>query len=131
MWRELGRLSVSVARYARSLRRSFVRSSVPSPPHGETNQERQRPPKNHHNPLKMSSLRVRKVMTQPINLIFRFLQNQQRISVWLFNQSNLRIEGVILVRVPGHCVGVAWALCGLFLCLSVAKGLLRRQWLAV
>lgn len=42
--------------------------------------------------------RVRKVMTQPINLIFRFLQNQQRISIWLFNQSNLRIEGVILVR---------------------------------
>ncbi len=42
--------------------------------------------------------RVRKVMTQPINLIFRFLQNQQRISVWLYNQSSLRIEGLLLVR---------------------------------
>mmetsp|Transcript_36104 Transcript_36104/g.52930 ORF Transcript_36104/g.52930 Transcript_36104/m.52930 type:complete len:87 (-) Transcript_36104:108-368(-) len=44
----------------------------------------------------MSSTKVLKMMTQPINLIFRFLQNQQRISVWLYNQANVRIEGVVL-----------------------------------
>mmetsp|Transcript_2045 Transcript_2045/g.2361 ORF Transcript_2045/g.2361 Transcript_2045/m.2361 type:complete len:88 (-) Transcript_2045:682-945(-) len=40
--------------------------------------------------------RVQKVMTQPINLIFRFLQNKVRIQVWLYEQSNLRIEGRIV-----------------------------------
>ena len=32
-------------------------------------------------------------MTQPINLIFRFLQNKARIQVWLFENNELRIEG--------------------------------------
>mmetsp|Transcript_10095 Transcript_10095/g.12609 ORF Transcript_10095/g.12609 Transcript_10095/m.12609 type:complete len:88 (-) Transcript_10095:121-384(-) len=40
--------------------------------------------------------RVQKVMTQPINLIFRFLQNKARIQIWLYEQSNLRIEGRIV-----------------------------------
>ncbi|KAJ1615692.1 hypothetical protein T492DRAFT_1111758 [Pavlovales sp. CCMP2436] len=40
--------------------------------------------------------RVQKVMTQPINLIFRFLQNKTRIQVWLFEQTDLRIEGRII-----------------------------------
>eukprot|EP00288_Rhodomonas_lens_P015558 CAMPEP_0177713482 /NCGR_PEP_ID=MMETSP0484_2-20121128/12965_1 /TAXON_ID=354590 /ORGANISM="Rhodomonas lens, Strain RHODO" /LENGTH=81 /DNA_ID=CAMNT_0019225379 /DNA_START=240 /DNA_END=485 /DNA_ORIENTATION=- len=35
-------------------------------------------------------------MTQPINLIFRFLQNKSRIQVWLFEQTDLRIEGQII-----------------------------------
>jgi small nuclear ribonucleoprotein E len=40
--------------------------------------------------------RVQKIMTQPINLIFRFLQSRQKIQVWLFDQSDLRIEGRII-----------------------------------
>lgn len=40
--------------------------------------------------------RVQKIMTQPINLIFRFLQSQQRICVWLYDQADLRIEGRII-----------------------------------
>ena len=43
-------------------------------------------------------LQVQKVMTQPINLIFRFLQNKSRIVVWLFDQVHCRIEGRIIVR---------------------------------
>ena len=35
-------------------------------------------------------------MTQPINLIFRFLQSKQRILVWLYDQTDLRIEGRII-----------------------------------
>eukprot|EP00287_Rhodomonas_sp_CCMP768_P002398 CAMPEP_0196718114 /NCGR_PEP_ID=MMETSP1091-20130531/1394_1 /TAXON_ID=302021 /ORGANISM="Rhodomonas sp., Strain CCMP768" /LENGTH=82 /DNA_ID=CAMNT_0042058693 /DNA_START=222 /DNA_END=470 /DNA_ORIENTATION=+ len=35
-------------------------------------------------------------MTQPINLIFRFLQNKSRIQVWLYEQTDLRIEGQII-----------------------------------
>mmetsp|Transcript_43869 Transcript_43869/g.103292 ORF Transcript_43869/g.103292 Transcript_43869/m.103292 type:complete len:89 (+) Transcript_43869:219-485(+) len=40
--------------------------------------------------------KVQKIMTQPINLIFRFLQNKSRIQVWLFEQTDLRIEGQII-----------------------------------
>ena len=40
--------------------------------------------------------RIQKVMTQPINLIFRFLQNKARIQIWLYEQSNMRIEGRII-----------------------------------
>merc|ERR1712110_599736 len=39
--------------------------------------------------------KVQKVMTWAINLIFRFLQNKSRIQVWLYENVNLRIEGVI------------------------------------
>lgn len=35
-------------------------------------------------------------MTQPINQIFRLLQNKARIQVMLFEQSSQRIEGVII-----------------------------------
>ena len=44
----------------------------------------------------MASAKVQKVMTQPINLIFRFLQNKSRIQVWLYEQVNTRIEGRII-----------------------------------
>lgn len=37
-----------------------------------------------------------KVMTQPINQIFRLLQNKARIQVMLFEQNNVRIEGIII-----------------------------------
>lgn len=40
--------------------------------------------------------KVQKIMTQPINLMFRFLQSKQRIQVWLFDQADLRIEGKII-----------------------------------
>jgi len=35
-------------------------------------------------------------MTQPINLIFRFLQSRQKVQIWLFEQTDLRIEGRII-----------------------------------
>lgn len=35
-------------------------------------------------------------MTQPINLIFRFLQSRQKVQIWLFEQKELRIEGRII-----------------------------------
>nr|XP_045722065.1 small nuclear ribonucleoprotein E-like [Mirounga angustirostris] len=37
-----------------------------------------------------------KVMVQPINLIFRYLQTRSRIQVWLYEQVNMRIEGCII-----------------------------------
>uniref|UniRef100_A0A6G1S096 Small nuclear ribonucleoprotein E n=1 Tax=Hypotaenidia okinawae TaxID=2861861 RepID=A0A6G1S096_9GRUI len=40
--------------------------------------------------------KVQKVMVQPINLIFRYLQNRSRIQVWLYEQVNMRIEGCII-----------------------------------
>jgi small nuclear ribonucleoprotein E len=40
--------------------------------------------------------KVQKVMVQPINLIFRYLQNRSRIQVWLYEQTNMRIEGCII-----------------------------------
>mmetsp|Transcript_33094 Transcript_33094/g.53152 ORF Transcript_33094/g.53152 Transcript_33094/m.53152 type:complete len:88 (+) Transcript_33094:76-339(+) len=38
----------------------------------------------------------KKVMTQPINQIFRLLQNKSRIQIMLYEQTNMRIEGVII-----------------------------------
>lgn len=40
--------------------------------------------------------KVQKIMTQPINLIFRFLQNKTRIQIWLYENVDLRIEGRIV-----------------------------------
>lgn len=40
--------------------------------------------------------KVQKVMVQPINLIFRFLQNRSRIQVWLSENVKLRIEGLLI-----------------------------------
>ena len=40
--------------------------------------------------------KVQKVMVQPINLIFRFLQNRTRVSVWLYENVNTRIEGKLV-----------------------------------
>ncbi|XP_051038948.1 small nuclear ribonucleoprotein E-like [Phodopus roborovskii] len=42
------------------------------------------------------SQKVQKVMVQPINLIFRYLQNRPRIQVWLYEQVNMWIEGCII-----------------------------------
>jgi small nuclear ribonucleoprotein E len=40
--------------------------------------------------------KVQKVMVQPINLIFRFLQTRSRVQVWLYENVNLRLEGHIV-----------------------------------
>ncbi|XP_063091202.1 small nuclear ribonucleoprotein E-like [Cavia porcellus] len=40
--------------------------------------------------------KVQKVMVQPINLIFRYLQNRSQIQVWLYEQVNMRTEGCII-----------------------------------
>mmetsp|Transcript_27162 Transcript_27162/g.51708 ORF Transcript_27162/g.51708 Transcript_27162/m.51708 type:complete len:88 (-) Transcript_27162:446-709(-) len=40
--------------------------------------------------------KVQRIMTQPINLIFRFLQSKARIQIWMFEQSDLRVEGRII-----------------------------------
>jgi len=39
--------------------------------------------------------KVQKVMVQPINLIFRYLQNRTVVAVWLYENVNTRIEGII------------------------------------
>merc|ERR1739847_48917 len=48
--------------------------------------------------VKMSEMpkKVQKVMVQPINLIFRYLQNRAKIQIWLYEQTNLRTEGHII-----------------------------------
>merc|ERR1712028_331371 len=40
--------------------------------------------------------KVQKIMTQPINLIFRFLQSKARIQIMLFENVDMRIEGRIV-----------------------------------
>ena len=40
--------------------------------------------------------KVQKVMTQPINVIFRFFQSKARVQVWLYDQADTRIEGTSL-----------------------------------
>merc|ERR1712022_56247 len=52
-------------------------------------------PLTHRSPAAMAT-KVQKIMTQPINLIFRFLQNKTRIQVWLYENTDLRIEGKII-----------------------------------
>lgn len=37
-----------------------------------------------------------KVMVQPINLIFRYLQQRSRVQIWLLDNVNLRIEGILI-----------------------------------
>jgi len=40
--------------------------------------------------------KLQKVMVQPINLIFRFLQNKTRVQIWLYEQVDMRLEGHIV-----------------------------------
>ena len=61
-----------------------------------------------------SGQKVQKVMVQPINLIFRYLQNRTRVSVWLYENVNTRyhisnnsldiIHGPMF-RIEGHITG--------------------------
>jgi len=38
-----------------------------------------------------------KVLLPPINAIFQILQRQQKVSIWLYEQTGSRIEGKIRV----------------------------------
>ena len=40
--------------------------------------------------------KIQRVMVQPINLIFRYLQNRTRIQIWLYENTTTRIEGYII-----------------------------------
>lgn len=37
-----------------------------------------------------------RVLVQPINLIYTFLQEKRRVEIWLYEQKNVRISGVIV-----------------------------------
>ncbi|ESW97378.1 hypothetical protein KL921_001040 [Ogataea angusta] len=39
--------------------------------------------------------RRQKVMVPPINQLFKYLQQQSRVTVWLYEQTGVRIAGVI------------------------------------
>jgi len=43
-----------------------------------------------------SNAKVQKMMVQPINLIFRYLQNRTKVHIWLYENVNQRVEGVIV-----------------------------------
>jgi len=40
--------------------------------------------------------RQQRVMVQPINVIFKCLQQRTKVSVWLFDNTEMRIEGRII-----------------------------------
>ena len=39
---------------------------------------------------------LRKVMTMPIQLIFRFLQQKSVVRIWLYEQVNVQMEGKLI-----------------------------------
>ncbi|ORX45447.1 LSM-domain-containing protein [Piromyces finnis] len=44
----------------------------------------------------MQANKVKKISQLPINLIFKYLQSGARVQVWLYEQTDIRIEGVIV-----------------------------------
>ena len=44
----------------------------------------------------MSVARVQKVLVQPVNVIFRYMQDKTRVSIWLYENKTVRLEGVIV-----------------------------------
>lgn len=40
--------------------------------------------------------KVKRVMTQAINLIFEFLKNRERIQIWLYENVAIKMEGIII-----------------------------------
>jgi len=40
--------------------------------------------------------KVKKVMTQAINLMFDFLKNKERVSIWLYENTSMKLEGQII-----------------------------------
>ena len=47
-----------------------------------------------------------KVLLPPINFIFKLLQQRSTVSIWLYEQLAVRIEGKI--RVTSMCSGLRW-----------------------
>lgn len=43
----------------------------------------------------------RKVMVQPINILFSFLQKHTRVQIWLYDNNEFRMEAFIIVRGEG------------------------------
>lgn len=43
----------------------------------------------------MSSVKTKKAMLPPINLIFKYLQQQSLVTIWLYEQTQLRIQGKV------------------------------------
>jgi hypothetical protein len=41
--------------------------------------------------------RVKKVMTQAINLLFELLKNRERVEIWLYENTSMKIEGILIV----------------------------------
>uniref|UniRef100_A0A671DRG2 Uncharacterized protein n=1 Tax=Rhinolophus ferrumequinum TaxID=59479 RepID=A0A671DRG2_RHIFE len=60
---------------------------------------------------------VQKVMVQPVNLTFRYLQNRSQIQVWLYEQVNVWIEGCIVSFVGSIILRHLFILFGLSLLL--------------
>lgn len=58
------------------------------------------------------------------NLIFRFLQSRQKIQVWLYDHTDLRIEGRIVVRTHLEWGTEPWGClsCGVIFYLAIAGG---------
>mmetsp|Transcript_19821 Transcript_19821/g.35635 ORF Transcript_19821/g.35635 Transcript_19821/m.35635 type:complete len:87 (+) Transcript_19821:230-490(+) len=44
----------------------------------------------------MAPRKVKKVMTQPINVIFGHLQKKTRVKLWLYEDTRMSIEGQII-----------------------------------
>uniref|UniRef100_A0A2K5QZ12 Uncharacterized protein n=1 Tax=Cebus imitator TaxID=2715852 RepID=A0A2K5QZ12_CEBIM len=55
--------------------------------------------------------KVQKVMVQPINPIFRYLQNRSRIQAWLYEQVNMRIKAYSALTTVGTCCQDLLRLC--------------------
>ncbi|SGZ51291.1 CIC11C00000001938 [Sungouiella intermedia] len=43
----------------------------------------------------MSTVKSKKSMLPPINLIFKYLQQQSVVTIWLYEQTQLRIQGKV------------------------------------
>lgn len=48
------------------------------------------------NSAPQASGKVQKVLTQPINVIYSYLQDKATIQVWLHDNNKLRMEGVLI-----------------------------------
>lgn len=42
------------------------------------------------------------MLLPPINYIFKLLQSRAKVSIWLYEQLGIRIEGTIRVRARAH-----------------------------
>lgn len=46
--------------------------------------------------MAMSNKKLQKMMTLPINQIFTHLRNKDKVQIWLYDQTDLRMEGKIV-----------------------------------